>query len=811
MRKLKSYFIITITILVTLYLNINVGKVPPIAKFLNPFQGFWQNAESLSYNQFPTHLSITGLEDSVSIHLDQNLIPHIQAKNDKDLYFVQGYITAFHRLWQMEFQTHAAAGRLSEIVGSIAIPYDRLQRRKGMVYAAKNSLQKVQENILSNEMVTAYTAGINAYINSLNYKKLPIEYKLLSYAPEQWTPLKTSLMSIQMADILSGYEQSLQNIHAFHLLGEKKCSFLYPECEINYQPIIPKNTPWNFKAAPIKFIMPDNATNTEAYLPITFKKSSPPNKLPLHGSNNWAVSGTKTVTKYPYLANDPHLNLRLPAIWYGVHLQSPTLNVAGTSLPGTPGILIGFNKSIAWGVTNAAWAVRDWYAIQFKDSTNTEYYYDNLLLKSRSVTEEIKVKNKQSVYDEVIYTHLGPIVYDENFTDPNHYKNLSMKWIGHQPGNELLTFYLINRAENLQDFEHALHYYNIPAQNFAFASIKNDIAMQVGGKLPVRYKNQGKSIMPGNSINYEWQNYIPTDHFPRIVNPIQGYVSSANERTTDKSYPYYYFQFYEENYRNRRINNILSQLTKIDEKAMMRLQNDNYNLAAEESMPFLLSHIDTTQLDKDQQLAYNSLIEWDFKNEIEQIAPSIFKAWQEQIGDMLWSSLHKHPVAISKPSFYQSMYILKNNAIGLYLDLETYPTLQALITDSFKKTVQILKDWQKVHKKPYKWGDYRAIDIPHLAQIPSFGVQRLRMNGGESIVNANDGSHGTSMKLIVSLGKDPKAWLIYPGGQSGNPGSPYYINFLEHWRTGKYITLSLKTPEFSKKNPGNKMIFVPLK
>jgi penicillin amidase len=791
-------------------LNLNIGKIPPIAKFLDPFQGFWQNSE-VKPIQLPSNLSLAGLQDAVHIYFDENLIPHIRANNDKDLYFAQGYITAFHRLWQMEFQTHAAAGRLSEVVGPIAINYDRLQRRKGMVYAAKNALDTIQKDPLINNIVTAYTAGVNAYINSLNYKKLPVEYKLLAYTPEDWTPLKTMLVIVQMADNMSGYEQSLQHLHAFHLLGEEKYSFLFSDYDLAHEPIIPKNTPWNFKPLNLK----PSSVNTNVELSgklIPIPDPQIPNKiqaLPNNGSNNWAVSGKKTVTGRPYLASDPHLNLRLPSIWYGIHLQSPSVNVAGGTLPGTPGILIGFNDSIAWGLTNAAWAVRDWYAIEFKDSTRSEYCYDSLLLKSQFVVEEIKVKNGESIFDTVVYTHLGPIVYDDTFTDPNHCKHLAMKWVGHHPGNEILAFYLINRAKNLQDFEHALQYHHVPVQNFAFASVHNDIAMEIAGKLPARWKNQGKSILSGNSLACEWQSYIPINHYPKIVNPKSGYVSSANERATDKSYPYYYQQFYAESYRNRRINQVLNESTKIDDKAMMRLQNDNYNLAAKENLGLLLGYLEVGQLDVQQQQAYQILLDWNFLNDAGQVAPSIFKAWQDQLSDILWSSFYNYQFSLQKPTFFQTMHIIKNHADSNHLELGSYQSLQALITDSFKKAVHGLQAWQAEHNKLYKWRDYHAINIPHLAQIAPFSITNLCVGGGESIVNANQGSHGVSMRLIVSLDKTPKAWFIYPGGQSGNPGSPHYTKFIDDWCKGKYINLSLVAPNTSRKASGDEIILTP--
>jgi len=807
MQQLRSFIIFSITLVITILLNISIGKLPPLAKFLDPFQGFWQNAEA-KLVALPKNLHLPQLKEPVQVVFDEHLIPHIEATNDYDLYFIQGYVSAFHRLWQMEFHTHAAAGRLSEILGPLAIKYDRLQRRKGMLYAAHNQLNNILTDSVTNLIVHAYVDGVNAYIKSLDYKSLPIEYKLLDYCPEPWTALKTALVGLQIADELNGYDASLHHAQAYHILGEEKFDFLYPEYDISKEPVIPNNTPWHFKGLSPGFsLIRPNVTKVvhEVKKKLLHQvpkvtENIPPKEpsssiAPINGSNNWALSGKKTVTGAPYLANDPHLKLRLPSIWYFVHLKTADVNVAGASLPGAPGVLIGFNESIAWGVTNAAWNVRDWYHIQFKDNERKEYYYDSLLLKTQPLVEKIMVKNAPIVYDTVLYTHLGPVVYDDNFEDSLYVKDIAMKWTGHLPGNEIKAFYLLNRGKNLQDFEGALIYHYVPAQNFAFAAINNDIAIEIAGKLPAKWKDQGKFIMPGNLSVYEWQSYIPSQHYPKIINPKQGFISSANERATDKSYPYYYSQLYEENYRNRRINQVLMNCNKADEKAMMRLQNDNYNLAAQENLLFLLSYLDKVSLDEIESRFVQQLKDWNYLQEPDQIAPSVFETWKEQLMYNLWSNLRINHYAIITPNYYQTMYLLKHHTADLVSNLGAYKTIDNLIVLSFKQAIEQLHGWEIVHQKPCKWSDYRPVHIPHLMTgLNGFGISHIRIGGGEGIINANQGSHGVSMRLIVSLDKFPKAWFIYPGGQPGNPGHPYYTKFIQDWSAGKYVTLHLQMP-----------------
>ena len=774
MKQKSTWVVVLVTITVTTLLNTRIGAIPPIGKFLDPLQGMWQNAENKAV-PLPSSLTLPGLKEQVAIRLDQERIPHITAKNDLDLHFAQGYITAFHRLWQMDMLTYTAAGRLAEILGPQFINFDRLQRRKGNGYAAYNTLAQLKKDPKLYKLVEAYVAGINAYIHALNHKNLPIEYKLLDYRPEPWTPLKVALMMVKMTDDLCGNDRSVENTNTFHQLGRAKFDFLFPAYPTQAKPVIPKKAP-------------------PGHIPPQLNRHpTPVHQRPIE-SNNWAVASQKTAAGTPYLANAPHLTMHLPSIWYAIHLQSPKVNVLGGSIPGLPGVLVGFNEALAWGTTNTAHTVRNWYVIDFKDDTRREYYYENLLLKTQQVTEKIRVRGGDTVYDTVVYTHFGPIVYDADFPGYQGTGNLAMKWAGHQPGQELLAFYLLNRAKNLQEFEQALQYYNVPGQYFSFASVSNDIAMQLAGRFPLLQQGQGKFIMPGNTAAYEWQSFSSQSHNPRIINPASGYVSPANQRATAKGYHYQ-----AEDYGNRRASQVLSNFKRVDEKAIMQLQTDNYNLAAQESLPLLLQHVDTNQLTTSQHAAYQLLSEWDFYNKVDQVAPSIFSAWQHALQNRLWHSLQHKEWPMPTPDFYRTMDILKNQPTSPHLDLGGYDSLAALVHAAFVAGLQALETWQAVHQKPYRWGDYRPVFINHLAAIPAFGVKNLQIDGGSSLLNNNEDNRGASMRLIVQLGKQPQGWLVYPGGQSGNPGSPYYSNMIPLWCQRRYIPVTLqgatKAPE----------------
>ncbi|HNP97103.1 MAG TPA: penicillin acylase family protein, partial [Cyclobacteriaceae bacterium] len=288
--------------------------IPPLGKFLDPFHGFWANAETKSV---PDHeLAIEGLKDKVSVVYDSLLIPHIFANNDDDLYRVMGYVTAQHRLWQMEFQTHAAAGRVSEIIGEKALDFDRNQRRLGMVYGAENATQAHMADSVIGRMNKAYTEGVNAYIAGLTYEGFPLEYKLLDYAPELWTELKMGLLLKNMSKTLNIGEDDFQMTNALNLFGKEMLDILYPDQEGVGDPIVDNPGGWRFDAVKLDTVplaLPDQLVNIEPTTQVVRGV----------GSNNWAVSGLKTANGSPILANDPHLSLSMPSIWFAAHMKSP--------------------------------------------------------------------------------------------------------------------------------------------------------------------------------------------------------------------------------------------------------------------------------------------------------------------------------------------------------------------------------------------------------------------------------------------------------------------------------------------------------
>lgn len=800
MKYIKLLLSLAITAALTFALNSKFGQVPPLGKFLNPFDGFWQNAQNKDHVQSaPANVKLEGLKGRVQVIYDDRLVPHIFAENEEDLYFMQGYVTAQHRLWQMEFQTHAAAGRISEIVGKAALDFDRGNRRKGMMYGAERAIRQMDTLPLAKMMLTNYAKGVNAYIKSLSIKDLPVEYKLLDYRPEEWQPVKTALLLKYMANTLASGDDAIENTNALKLLGRETFDLLFPDYHPEQAPIVPTDGKWKFE--PLKVNTPNVQFSNKFYHVIPMPKTEPG-----VGSNNWAVAGSKTASGNPILCDDPHLSLSLPSIWYEMQLVAPGVNVYGVTLPGAPNIIIGFNNDIAWGVTNAQRDLVDLYAIQYKDGSRKEYFLDGKWEKTTKRIEEIKVRGDKTYYDTVVYTHWGPVTYDETFHQDKQHSDLAMRWIAHDPSLELLTFYYLNRAKNYQDYVHALTYYDCPAQNFAFAATNGDIAMHIQGKYPLKWREQGKFILDGTTSSSAWQGYIPDEQNVHVLNPQRGYVSSANQHPSDTLYPYYVHASNFEYYRNRRINHLLDSMKNITPQMMMDMQNDNFNLKAAESLPYFLAQIDENSLNAQQKSAYQLLKKWDFYNHADVEAPSYYEAWWDKLFPLVWDELLGKEIPYNRPDAFTTIKLLKTKPQHPMFDNKNTPDVESakeIIAKAFLQGVDSVNNWKKANdNKMPLWADYKSTSVQHLARLAPFSVNNVRNGGNHNIVNATSERHGPSWRMVVELDKKGvKGWGVYPGGQSGNPGSPYYADMMDTWRDGKhYELLFMQSPTQTAKN-----------
>ncbi len=801
---LKALLALAACITLVWMLNTKQGDLPPFGKLLSPYRGFWQNGERPGDFPAKQTLALPGLRQPVTVRYDDHRVPHVFARNEADLYFAQGYLTARDRLWQMEFQTHVAAGRLSEIVGPARLETDRFFRRMGLPFGAANSLRAMMADPGTRTVLESYSAGVNAYISQLTPATLPFEYKLLDYRPEPWQPLKCALLLKYMAWDLSGRTDDLRMSNILRQYGTAVVKDLFPDYPTREDPIVPVGTPLDFKPLPAPAVPP----SFEAAYARQQLRTEPDAEL---GSNNFAVSGLKSASGYPLLANDPHLQLNLPSIWYQIQLSAPGLNVYGVTIPGAPAVIIGFNEHVAWGVTNVAADVLDFYQLKFRDNTRREYWHAGRWKPVRRVVERIKVRGQPDRLDTVLYTHHGPVVYDKaekpflNQTPIGH----AMRWTAHDGANEVGTFVRLNHARNYADYTAALATYGSPAQNFIFADDAQDIAIWPNGRFPLKWRDQGKFILDGTDPAYDWQGWIPAAQNPHVKNPARGFVSSANQFSAGPDYPYYLNWNYASYERGHRINQRLAAMTQVTPDSLRRLQNDVLDLNAQLMLPWMLQTMAGGKLEAGcyspirpetpEYTAFSALTKWNYRYDANAIGPTIFALWYQNLVKRLWEDDFgtTSQLALRYPSRDRTNELLlkESGASGLCFrnasrwidDRRTakheniHDLLQASLlfaTDSLTRKFGPLSP-------KWRWAAQKSTDVLHLLQLPGFGEMNLDCGGGGGIVNATSERNGPSWRMVVALGPRVRAYGVYPGGQSGNPGSPFYNNLVETWRVGQ--------------------------
>lgn len=803
MRQIRFFLALGLTIALTLICSWHHpfgSPLPALGSFLSPFTGFWQNAEQVG--KYPDQeLEFPALSAANEVVIDERGVPHIFAQSMDDAAFIQGYLHARDRLWQMDISVRATIGRLSEVMGERTLEHDRMQRRKGLLWGAENALRKWMSAPDEAAVIEAYCRGANAYIESLRPANYPIEFKLLGYAPEPWTPLHIAAFYKSMSEALCSRHDDIPATHTRALLGDSLFQALYPEYNPRQSPVIPDQVEWGFQPAPITSKPAGDTLLSGGASHTPFEQPSP-----FIGSNNWAVSAEKTANGAPILCNDPHLQLRLPAVWYEVQMQTPNYNTYGVSFPGVPGIIIGFNKHIAWGVTNVGHDVLDWYRIDWANPEKTAYWLDGREEPVREIVEVIQVRGRSApVRDTVRYTTWGPVTYD----DPDHPKHdMAMRWIAHdepaeKPFYALGVFKQLMGGSSLSDYQQALRGWESPAQNFVFASRDNDIAITVNGKLPLKANQQGRFVQDGSRSASGWKGFIPHGHLPRAVNPERGFVSSANQRSTAPDYPYYYNGGFDD-YRGRYINRRLSEMEDITVEDMKALQLDSRSLKPEDALPKLLSLLDSTASPLRKHERVGRLRNWDYTFTAKAEAPCLFENWYNAAYAQTFDELlsQQDTLEVLMPEDWRFIQLLAEEPGHALFDHQATPALEEAADIVLRALEEALE------QPPTTWAAQQSTDIGHMAKIPAFSRLDLEVGGYADAPNAIKPAHGPSWRMVVEMGAQPNAWGIFPGGPSGNPGSPFYDAMVDPWVAGQYNRLHLMdSPEDSAVQPLYRLTF----
>lgn len=786
MKNLKFPFLLLLLIGTCYGLSIPIpagdATLPPVGKFFNPFSGFWNNAESLGGKKSMV-IDTKELSGEVEVIFDDRDVPHIFADNIKDAVFVQGYLHARDRLFQMDVAVRAASGRLSEILGESTINMDRIRRQMGIEYASEKAIDAWSKfpNI---ENLSSYSAGANYFINDLGPDDYPVEFKLLGHEPGEWSNLKSSLFQKNMAIMLCSGQSDIQSTNLLKHFGEETFTELYPEWNPKQSPIIPSTKDWDKVASNISEA--EELTKSLSY----YQEPPIPEHVPGIGSNNWAVAASKTKNGNAILANDPHLKLSLPSIWYEVHINTPEINVYGVSLPGIPGVVIGFNDNIAWGVTNVGHDVLDWYKIKWLDDAQTKYELDGKTMDVEYRIETIKVKDAPDQIDSIKYTHWGPVMPDNS--PWKNYQGLAMRWVASDAPDtdELTAFMDLAKGKDHSDYVDALANYIAPAQNFVFASVAGDVGIKVNGKLPIKEQQNGRFIQDGSKTDNGWKGFIPRNELPADHMPERGFVSSANQHSTAPDYPYYYNGGFE-NYRGRIINDLLGEMEDITVEDMMELHQNSVSYKAKDALPIMLSKIDAASLNEEQKKILEKLNNWNHSYDVESHAASYFDDWYEEFYDLTFDEVSslKDSMAVKMPRDWVLVKKLEDNVSDRFFDIVTTSKVENaddLILLAFTKMTENFEE-----KDDHKWTSYNKRRIEHIASIPSFSVNDVQAPGHGDVINAYNEVWGPSWRMIVELDKNKvNAYGVFPGGQSGNPGSPFYKTGIDNWTNGKYFKLN---------------------
>ena len=752
-------------------------------------QGLWKRPLPPSSGR----IQVEGLQNPVEIIRDKWGVPHIYAQSEQDLFFAQGYTHAQDRLFQMDINRRLGAGRISELVGPSGLGSDRFARFMGWPQVA--AAHAATLDAVTADIAKAFSAGVNTYIAQ---GKLPVEFTLLAYKPEPWSYFDTVAWGAVLAWGLSvNWEGELDRLMLLEALGPEKAADLTPSYTGNYQTILPATAVGARMAVRMK------AAFQQAFadLPLTYVPTG-------HGigSNNWVVSGDHTQSGRPILANDPHLPPFCPAFWYENHLVGAGYDVTGFTLPGVPGVVIGHNEHVAWGVTNAFPDVQDIFVERFDPQNCVRYEVDGRWFDADVVTEEIKVRGRKTVVEQVRYTRNGP-VFSDMFAEES--RDLSLRWAAYGRNNHLRAVIETNQAANWQEFRNGLRCWGFPSQNVVYADAAGNIGYQMPGLVPLRKNGDGMLPVPGWAEAYDWVGWIPFDEMPKLYNPPSGRIVTANNRVHGSDYPYLLTSEWLAGYRAQRIDSLLCETSVGTLRDHGRIQFDTVSLQARR---FLKAALPAAAENPDPVLRYalELLQDWDGDMHPDLVAPSLYFGWQVHFSQACLVQAVGGELAQELLPHREEVDLLNYPFHGIVLDLalnwlDNGPphwvgSVRPLLIPALKKTIAVLATEFGDDPNGWQWGVLHRIELKHpLTRIPVLGQlwkpRTIPIGGDGYTVNQADVSPHfppdpvniiASCRMLLDVGSWDNCLSALPGGQSGQPASPYFQDGLEDWRNGRY-------------------------
>jgi len=796
-----------------------------------------------SFPQTEGEITLPGLDGPVDIYRDSMGIPHIYATTLHDLFVAQGYVHAQDRFWQMDFWRHIGSGRLAEMFGESQLKTDAFLRTLGWRQLAEQEYEQL--NPESRAILDAYAKGVNAYITEREPVELSLEYAILTgvlnrgYTIEPWTPVHSLTWAKAMAwDLRGNMGAEIERAILLKTFSPEQVEELFPPYPADH-PRIVQNSDTRYS------IFDARISNIE--YPITNLEYPIPNLSLLDpllgpagagiGSNSWAVSGELTATGMPLLANDPHLGIQMPSIWYqvGLHCRPKSeacpFAVGGFSFAGVPGVVIGHNDRIAWGFTNTGPDVMDLYVLKVNPANPNQYEFNGAWVDFDLRTETLSVAGAEPVEVKVRVSRFGPVISDtygplqdnveseDNATPfkaqagielPEMYA-IALRWTALEPGSVFEAIWGFNKAQNWDDFRAAGRNFIVPAQNLLYADVDGNIGYQMPGNIPIRKSGDGRYPVPGWTDEFEWTGYIPFEELPFAFNPPSGYIVTANNQVPPDDYPYLVSTDWDYGFRAERIVEMIESAPgKIDSAWFQQMHGDNTNLNAASLVPALAAT--NPRFEKaNEAAAFDLLQKWDYRNDMDSQAAAVFEwFWWNLLMDTFRDDLPRDYAPGGGSRWYEVMRNLLQQPNSAWWDdqttLDKVETRDDILLRAFTESVaQIEEDYSKNPAKWPSWGNLHTSTFRN-ATLGQSGIAPIEnlfnrgpfpTAGGEGIVNATGWTVGESfqtdwlpsMRMIIDLGDLQNSLTVHTTGQSGHANHQHYIDMADLWRNIEYYPM----------------------
>ena len=742
---------------------------------------------------------LAGLSSEVSVKRDSFAIPHIVAENELDAYRATGYLMAQDRLFQMDLLRRLTLGRLSEIFGKDLVNADQLFRSLRFTEKSLRVIDSCDSEVV--KCLQAFADGINQYISE-NGKKLPPEFTILGYKPEPWEVVHSANLIGYMAwGLTMPWQTEVVLYRAGEVVDEAHVKELIPDMEMQKQYIhqdslIPTNALFVSELDHIDEVI--RSLGLEVFL----------------GSNNWVISGSKSETGKPILANDMHLDINAPGIWYQMHQEVPgKLNVTGVALPGQPFVVCGHNEKIAWGMTNVMADDMDFYIETLSKEDTTLYKFDGNWLPLKTRKEIIYTKEGDTIIRYNRFTHRGPII--SSFKGIKE-KLVSMRWLGNEYSNEIMSVYNFDHAGNWNEFREAARTFTTISQNIVYADTEGNIGMQTAAGLPLR-KGNPMLFAPGDTSLYDWTGLVPFDELPYTFNPGCGFLASANNRTIGDKYPYYISCWFDLPNRYEAIVEGLSVEEKLGVADFVALQSDQVSHYAKKMTPVFLESLGPVkaELNETGKKALDILSKWDYSMPVNSIASSIFEQtyleltrviFEDELGPELYKKFIEQDLM---PTYLIDGLRVKKESLWCdnVTTTDKKESFNDNIIEAFKAALIVLKEKLGDDIKGWQWGEIHTLTLKHpLGKVEAlnkaFGLNRGPFAVGGSYHTISPYSYpfdtpflannGSSHRHIFTVGEWDSSLTVIPTGESGIPASKFYCD-----QTGMYLNYKYHADPFS--------------